>query len=865
MKLPPPSISCFKETATQDTKHAGNRHAQEASPPPDAQPATTQRRHHHSSESWLKNLRKSSPPAHPSHEAPAPSNSQNTLPQAALSHRPTFEVLTEIAKVEKQVIESITAHFSEDALKTSEFKNMVQDCINEGLNALDQKFDHAKQNILPEHSLGRTERAIELAKKRIIKSASKACESLYANELNRVGEEVAGSIANSLPWTGPDTLTISAFKEMENTFEKINNMVQDRLNHGLHALDQKFDHIQQNLLPGQSKETFERTRDIAKERIIKSACEARWTLPGQNGSNITWETGPLLVKRGLSLHQLKLTEENFAEGGFGSISTFENENGDNLIGKISKNNIKNENGGLMDDLANELKAYQTIYDAVGPHPNLVNAYGIVQVPHGTGMKRALLMDDIPGPDGADAFYALRQCWNTGRISSKQYWGAIQFLGQRLLDATEHLGKAGVVHNDIKPENFLVNGNTGEPVLIDFGLWTRSGQPAVGGTMALVSPEATFNFLPVNEKSDVFTVGGSLLSGIDVSSKDPKDGLIRERAYKNRQGNIERNQRTYSEETAYTRFMQSLLDMCPDDRPNSKEAKDLPFIKDRMLDDDAAKEVIKKAFSEAGKEHEKPTEEQWEPAKPQFSVSEKRDQRAHEAIKAFLKNPNLRDHINLRKESKTNPKLKDELAHLHTDITDDITRKAVGEFLKNPNLRNFALMKNAMEDNRDLVKDYLKQLSTDLNIPEAKLIDSCIRDAAQEAANSAKRFIADAPWFDAAKKITTAAIPTGVEEDGAPRNPEHEKIVAYKNAVIQAKKDLGPHANIEELRKYAEEAEAFLRDAMALAISRHNPEYLLEQVMQRAAVARRVVEIFDTDPTPSGTINIQERVRELDRK
>ena len=53
--------------------------------------------------------------------------------------------------------------------------------------------------------------------------------------------------------------------------------------------------------------------------------------------------------------------------------------------------------------------------------------------------------------------------------------------------------------------------------------------------------------------------------------------------------------------------------------------------------------------------------------------------------------------------------------------------------------------------------------------------------------------------------------------------------------------------------------------MALAISRHNPEYLLEQVMQRAAVARRVVEIFDTDPTPSGTINIQERVRELDRK
>ena len=236
----------------------------------------------------------------------------------------------------------------------------------------------------------------------------------FADEIAMVEEQAVGSVADYLSKTGKDTLTAS----------QLDNMMQFHEEQGVKELDQKLEHALQNIPPEQSRKELKKTIDNAKKHLIQLLKEefhsAGWAQPPRAERNLKWESseGPLLLKRGLSLQQLKLDKADSASGKFASVSIFENENGDKLVGKISKNKIPDGKGGIADDLAAELKAYQTIYEAVGPHPNLVNVYGIAQVPNEHGeMTRAMLMDAVPGPIGEEAFAALRESSNAGKISN----------------------------------------------------------------------------------------------------------------------------------------------------------------------------------------------------------------------------------------------------------------------------------------------------------------------------------------------------------------------------------------------------------------------------------------------------------------
>ena len=742
---------CFPSSSREtDAEHAGNKRAAETSPPLNAQPENKKLRRSFSFPSPLQKwfMEENNSGAFLHYDKPFAPGRRNNPPAAPQIHRETFipfNSKNEIASVEKKVTDSIKGYLSEikrDVLVTSRFDAIVQHYVNCGLNELEQKFEHALQNIIP----------------------------------------------------------------------------------------------------GQSPDRLRSAREQAKEHIMQSANEASrsegWELPLRQENNVTWESGPILIKRGLSLQQLKLDKADIANGGFGSVSIFENGNGDKLIGKISNNNMPEGRGGIRDDLADELQAYRAIYDTdnAGPHPNLVNAYGIAEVLKNGEMQRTLLMDAIPGPTGKKVFDVLRKCWDAGKISSEEYWGAVQFIGRRLLDVTEHIAKAGVVHNDIKPDNFLVNKETGEPILIDLGCCSGKDELRVGHTERYAAPEVKY-YEGVDERSDVFTVGASLLDGVERGEvKKPNEGIRQQNAFMNEKGKMVRTPGTYSVKTDYTEFISKLLEENKDGRVDSEKAKELDFLKHMMLDDDAAKEVIKKAISLASEEEKKPGKEQWKRERPRLFP------RKNRLMAALKNNPDLDDSANLSNASKD-------------DKRDALDRR-----------------------NRRLARRAKLQNTKPKKILDRNALNFLLGPMVKE---SVMRFITDATWFDDAQKILETVpqkVKSGVDRNGVHLNsktepddelyPEYKRSVMnhehYKGAVISARQNLASHVETEKLRRYVTDAEGFLLDAGILK-ARSDDEITrqIEQVRERASVARRIVEIFDADLSKPEEGAVRERAPGLE--
>jgi serine/threonine protein kinase len=87
--------------------------------------------------------------------------------------------------------------------------------------------------------------------------------------------------------------------------------------------------------------------------------------------------------------------------------------------------------------------------------------------------------------------------------------------RQLAGAVAFAHSRGIVHQDIKPENVLID-EAGRPRLIDFGLasrhdaWTASAVGSEGGTFAYIAPEqARLEPNRVRSLSDVFALGGLL--------------------------------------------------------------------------------------------------------------------------------------------------------------------------------------------------------------------------------------------------------------------------------------------------------------------------------------------------------------------
>ena len=92
---------------------------------------------------------------------------------------------------------------------------------------------------------------------------------------------------------------------------------------------------------------------------------------------------------------------------------------------------------------------------------------------------------------------------------KNYEKKIKEIVYRIILGLNILHSNGIIHNDIKPANILINDQYHSSIC-DFGSFTFLGELPKSFTLTFASPELLMNSKDINGKSDMFSLGLTIL-------------------------------------------------------------------------------------------------------------------------------------------------------------------------------------------------------------------------------------------------------------------------------------------------------------------------------------------------------------------
>jgi predicted Ser/Thr protein kinase len=148
------------------------------------------------------------------------------------------------------------------------------------------------------------------------------------------------------------------------------------------------------------------------------------------------------------------------------------------------------------------------------HPNIVPLYAFGDV---DGMLY-FVMGYVRGESLADRMR------REGKLAPDQ---ARRIL-KEVADALDHAHRQGVVHRDIKPDNILLDDESGRPMLTDFGVAkgrsagaTLTATGMIVGTPMYMSPEQASGSAEIDGRSDLYSLGA--LAYAMLAGRPPFDG------------------------------------------------------------------------------------------------------------------------------------------------------------------------------------------------------------------------------------------------------------------------------------------------------------------------------------------------------
>lgn len=359
-----------------------------------------------------------------------------------------------------------------------------------------------------------------------------------------------------------------------------------------------------------------------------------------------YEDWRLQADEAVKKNKLKRSEAPIGKGGMGAVYKLEPTDaaaGEALPSLVAKSGR---------DVIHEAK----MYEAIGPHPNVARCLGYN---HDLG----LIMESVSGGDMKAGIGSLLEKLEKGEIRQADYWGVMQFTLQRTLEVMDHIASRGIVHSDLKPDNIMFDATTGEVKVVDLGTAEETGNRVKGYTRGLVAPE-----LPAGEEGDLdpaqdmFSLGATAYEAAEnkrfaYGAQDPKSNheydlaaaYYAQGATPLKEAKIDPVTKAPIKETgayapglktAYVQFLEWAMNSDPKKRPSAKEALEHPFMKDRIIGDEAARSLIKDINRSA------PPQKRTVPADPRLgyvAILRKRFAKLNQECTAAIKqNPKCKD-------------------------------------------------------------------------------------------------------------------------------------------------------------------------------------------------------------------------------